>query len=198
MAKQCSNCRSDIPESAQFCIECGQSVAEKAATGPTERLDERAEVVACNTCGGINPAYAGFCMQCGNALTGSEQMLAPLQSRTPSDQSETSLAPPTQLPQFGGMNPNILQGILAGVFLIGLAFIARFGLWWPGILVLIGSLILVWSAMNGQLREGMQGAIWLLGIAFIAAFGLWWPGILVLVGLSVIINTVLKSNSQGF
>ena len=198
MAKQCTKCGSDIPESAQFCIECGQPVTEKVATGPTERLDERAEVVACNKCGAINPSYAAFCMQCGSALKESEQMLVPLQSPSSSDQSETSLSPPTWSPQFGGMNPNVLHGILVGVFFIGLAFIARFGLWWPGILVLIGGLTLVWSAMNGQLREGAQGAIWLVGIAFIAAFGLWWPGILVLVGLSVIINTVLRSSSRGF
>lgn len=198
MAKQCTTCGSDIPESAQFCIECGHPIEEKVATGPTERLDERAEVIACNKCGSINPSYAAFCMQCGNALTGSEQTLVPLQSPYPSNQPETSLSPPSQIPQFGGINPTILQGILVGVFFIGLAFIARFNLWWPGMMVLVGGLALVWSAVNGYLREGIHGAIWLLGLAFIAAFNLWWPGILVLVGLSVIINSVLKSSSRGF
>ncbi|NOK60216.1 MAG: hypothetical protein GFH27_549281n391 [Chloroflexi bacterium AL-W] len=196
MAKQCTNCSSQIPESAQFCVECGQPAEQQIAIGPTERLDEQAEVVACNQCGGINPSYAAFCMQCGSALKESQQVLVPLRPPSPSD-PETSLSPPTWSPQFSGMNPTILHGILIGVFFLGLAFIARFGLWWPGIMVLIGCLTLAWSVMNGQPREGIQGAVWLLGIAFIAAFNLWWPGILVLVGLSVIINTVLKSSSRG-
>ncbi|KPV51167.1 hypothetical protein SE17_22740, partial [Kouleothrix aurantiaca] len=64
--RACERCGAEIPEGGRFCIECGAPAP--AATGPTERLPERAGNLICATCGTRNPADAAFCVYCGQPL----------------------------------------------------------------------------------------------------------------------------------
>src|SRR4030095_11777903 len=50
---RCSNCRSENPEKAKFCIECGAALQNR-----------------CTSCGFENPPQAKFCAECGTSLTG--------------------------------------------------------------------------------------------------------------------------------
>jgi hypothetical protein len=88
-------------------------------------------------------------------------------------------------------NPLAWGGISAGLFLIGLAVLAITDWWWPGILVLVGTISLVGAILNNRLWMGLQGVLWMFGIAVIATFDWWWPGMLILAGLSVIAGAVL-------
>ncbi len=53
---RCSNCKSENPEKAKFCIECG---------GPLQNR--------CSSCGNENPPQAKFCAECGSPLTRQSQ-----------------------------------------------------------------------------------------------------------------------------
>ncbi|MCB9136428.1 MAG: hypothetical protein H6636_13450 [Anaerolineales bacterium] len=82
------------------------------------------------------------------------------------------------------MNKNNLQ---TGVWLIGIGILALTNTWWPGIMFVIGTSVLV----SGSL----QGALWLFGIGVLAIFDFWWPGILFLVGLSILAGTLFPERN---
>jgi hypothetical protein len=92
----------------------------------------------------------------------------------------------------------LLNVIPAVLFFIGLAVLARFGWWWPGIMVLIGTVSLLGSAINGQLWAGVQSALWMFGIAVIARFNWWWPGMFILVALSAILGSLARPGRRGW
>src|SRR5262249_49635992 len=56
----CSNCGTDNPASARFCIECASPFARR-----------------CPSCGTENPPHAKFCAQCAGALSASVARPAP-------------------------------------------------------------------------------------------------------------------------
>lgn len=164
---RCSHCDADIPADSRFCIECGQPVAE-AATGTTQRLPGSGP--QCAACGAVNPAYAAFCALCGQ----------PLQRAAASG-------------RYGVGGAGRLGLIAAGlVLVIGLIVLARFRLWWPGVLVVAGAAALVGSLIANRLWIGLQAALWLGGLAVLARFRFWWPGMIVLLGLIILMNIVRR------
>jgi hypothetical protein len=86
----------------------------------------------------------------------------------------------------------LLNLLPLGIFFIGLAILARSGWWWPGIMVLLGTVSLIGSALKGQIWAGVQSALWMFGIAIIARFNWWWPGMFILVGLSAILGAIVR------
>ena len=198
MTQRCSNCDTVLPEGGAFCIECGAPVPQ-ATTGPTQRLPEHAGGPRCDACGTRNPPGAAFCVSCGRALAGqpvADPPASPLPpAPAPAPMAYAPPAPPAPVapPRRRGPDAARWGGITGGLFLIGLAVIALFNWWWPGILVLVGLTAFVGSLAGGQARGGIIGAIFMLGLAVIAAFNWWWPGILMLVGLTAILGSVLRS-----
>src|SRR6266540_2277531 len=53
---RCSNCKSENPEKAKFCIECGAALQNR-----------------CTSCGFENLSQAKFCAECGTPLTRQSQ-----------------------------------------------------------------------------------------------------------------------------
>lgn len=50
---KCKNCGKDLPESAKFCLECGEKVEQE---------------LVCPSCGTILPLDAKFCLECGASM----------------------------------------------------------------------------------------------------------------------------------
>lgn len=57
-AAKCAKCGAQLPESAKFCLNCGEKVPPKASDAP----------VACPKCGAHLPPGAKFCLECGTPL----------------------------------------------------------------------------------------------------------------------------------
>jgi len=202
---RCANCGAEIPADGKFCIECGVP-ASQAATGATERLPDYAGGRECAACGTRNPPHAAFCFTCGRAL--SSRPVAEAAANSPPIPPEPApisyappapaeIAPPNHAPR--GRFSVEWGGIMAGIWLIGIAVLAVTRWWWPGIMVLIGISALVGGLVAGSREQrwaGIYGAIWMLGIAVIAIFKLWWPGILVLIGLSAIVGAFSKNSER--
>ncbi|NJM06065.1 zinc-ribbon domain-containing protein [Candidatus Gracilibacteria bacterium] len=65
---RCIHCQADVPDEAQFCIECGAEL-RTAATGVTTQLPQPTVFPKrCPTCGAGNPEAADFCMICAQPL----------------------------------------------------------------------------------------------------------------------------------
>ncbi|NIL97034.1 MAG: zinc-ribbon domain-containing protein, partial [Planctomycetales bacterium] len=67
----CPNCRTENPEGAKFCNQCGSRLA-----------------ASCPNCGHQNPPEAKFCNECGARLEGT--------SADPAGKETASPAPPTR------------------------------------------------------------------------------------------------------
>lgn len=77
-----------------------------------------------------------------------------------------------------------------GVFLIGLGIIAIFNYWWPGIMFVIGAMLITKGLMSGQRLENLTGAFVVIAIGAIFALedvigniGSLWPIVLIAAGL---------------
>jgi len=57
---KCAECRTDNPEGAKFCIECGKAMK-----------------FGCPSCGAITPAKGKYCMECGHSLALAPEKPAP-------------------------------------------------------------------------------------------------------------------------
>ncbi|HMP42685.1 MAG TPA: zinc ribbon domain-containing protein [Roseiflexaceae bacterium] len=209
----CPHCGATIPDDGLFCIECGRPVATPPATGATTRIGGYDGGPLCPACGTRNPAEADFCVLCGRAMTAdaltrqqaaaaSQQPGPPLLREVADRPRLDPLAPPpaAQLP--AAPVPQIERpprrkrreipgNIMAAIMLFGLAALAVTGWWWPGILVVVGTLATLQALVWGNIRETVKRALWLFGLAVLAEYSLWWPGILVLVGLSILADTIL-------
>ena len=75
---QCPNCRTDNPEAAKFCNECGNKLE-----------------FACPQCGNVNPSGSKYCNECGNKLA---QPSSPSESSQPLQQPEAPSALPEAAP----------------------------------------------------------------------------------------------------
>lgn len=86
------------------------------------------------------------------------------------------------------MDKKYKDRITGGVFLIGIAALGISGLWWPGILVVLGITSLVSGLLEGRLWKSASGAFWLIGLALI--FYLNWPWwlLIALTGVGLIIG----------
>jgi hypothetical protein len=82
--------------------------------------------------------------------------------------------------------------VSGGVFLIGLAVLFMTGLFWPGILVLIGVCGFLSSIAEGKPREGLMPLVFMTGLAVLFMTDLFWPGILVLVGVTAMLGALLR------
>lgn len=197
---RCRQCGVAAPPDGRFCIECGTELEQ--GTGATQRIDGP----TCPDCGTPNPAIANFCVLCGRTLGNGEHQTAPQTQPLPryAEPPPPRYANPPQpvvltLPdaqplaaperarkrRYKGRMSNE-SGLL---FLVGLLVLMFTGWWWPGILVLLGSVTLFQSLSENKLHEGLRPALWLLGIAVCAMFDLWWPGMLILVFLSMALDT---------
>jgi len=95
-----------------------------------------------------------------------------------------------------GSKVGLWGAISGGVFLLGLAVLAYFDYWWPGILLLIGAMIVIGGIVAYQkgsrvgLWGAVNGAIFLVGLAVLGYYDLWYPGILFLIGIVIIISGI--------
>ena len=87
---------------------------------------------------------------------------------------------------------NALEGMGAGILLIGLGVLFWTDNFWPWILVVAGLAGLPSSIVRKGLWVGLQGVVWMVGLAIIFALDVLWPGILILVGLSTIAGALVR------
>ncbi len=180
----CARCGGDNPADAQFCIDCGATLAS-ASTGPTTRLAG----VPCASCRSLNPAESLFCTSCGRSLAGRaapQPRPAPMPPRQAYPRTAT---PPVLLPHqaqppsapHAPHAPHTMRGNPAPfVFLVGLVVLLVNGMLWPGILILLGVSLLVSQSSRGRPDRAVGGMIWLVGLAVLFGTGKFWPGIIVL------------------
>lgn len=188
---QCPSCGADVPDDAQFCIECGVSL-HPAATGATTSLPRWSEMlVRCGVCGADNPERATYCVRCGAMLKGAVTI--------PGPGDTDCLARPSTAPGLAPARPwrRSASGDIAGLAIIligiGVLLLARIP-FWPGILFVIGVSSFVTEASRGRIFQGIGSVIWLFGIAILFLVPrLWWPGLLVLIGLSILLGMVQRS-----
>lgn len=167
----CPNCNAQLPDDAQFCIECGKAVSP-ASTGATVKLAGPAWDVACPHCGAANPTVARFCINCGGALPG---------------------APP---PPAQDVSPELWLWI-AGFFLFGLGLLWLTRSFVPGIFVLIGLTGLIGGIAARRPWAGLQSLVWMFGLVFLFANPrLLVPGLLVLLCLSALLGLLLKPHRR--
>lgn len=87
-----------------------------------------------------------------------------------------------------------------GVFLLGLGIIAWTDYWWPGIMFVLGTALLVSALVDGHLGESLVAIVVLLGIGVWGAMGPLhlhvgfplWPLIFVVIGLFYLVKTFWK------
>lgn len=172
----CPTCHTELPDDAQFCIECGAHIAT-ASTGPTVQLREQdPHQVQCPVCGSINPMVARFCVLCGTTLQGGEVASVPAPLPPPVAPTSAPLQEPDKLMWLAGA---ILLG--GGVLLLLTKMLSA-----TPILILIGL-----AAFTGNARRrpqaGLMSLVWLFGLAILLGGlprTLFVPGILILIALS--------------
>ena len=89
----------------------------------------------CQKCGAELSEDENFCPSCGTAV-GVERIARPRPSY--SREKEACFGPK-------GSGGGLWGAISGGVFLIGLAVLWYFDLWWPGILILVALMIIIGS-----------------------------------------------------
>jgi hypothetical protein len=179
-------------------------VADSSAhTGPTTRFAEEPGGPRCAACGTRNPPGADFCVLCGRALA--ERPVADAPERVAPPVLAPPLAPDLPAPRVAPPPPALVPrrrrgipgNIIGALFLFGIAAVAFTGLWWPGILVVIGAVSMIEALGKGNVREAATRSIWFFGIAVLAYYSLWWPGILILIGISIIAESVLPRRRRA-
>lgn len=78
------------------------------------------------------------------------------------------------------------EQVAGGVFLIGLATLFMTGLWWPGILFVIGASSIARGVAEGRDWYSVPGGLWMIGLGLVFLFGFSWPLILILIGVSML------------
>lgn len=179
---QCQACGADLPDDAQYCIECGARATGAASTGATVRLPMAA--VACRTCGTANPGRATFCVSCGRPVR------APAPAPAPS--APQSVTGPAAYPASrrrrgrGGPGSGLWMGLLFVAGMVALVFL-KLPLM-PGMLILIGLTAFAGAALRGNYLGALGAAIWFFGIIFLIRVpSLIVPGILALGGLNILL-----------
>lgn len=198
----CPSCGADLPDDAQFCIECGVSLGDKANTGRTINLPRQTTVVEiCRACGAANPDHASFCVRCGHRLSEpapiiSRPLSEPSLPTAPRRAASGGYARPTPRAarpdrrsrarwEAGGAALFLIS--LGGLLLLKAPFL-------PALFVAIGLNSLVRDASRGRIAKGMRNVIWLFGLAFLFFMPkLFFPGILVLVGVSIALEMILRN-----
>jgi hypothetical protein len=101
----------------------------------------------CEKCGGELKEDAKFCSYCGAPVGTKEPLTArPIEKRTRrGERKDACFGPP-------GSGGGLWGAISFGVFVIGLGILWLFDIFWPGILLLIGLMIVI-GALAGLLRR---------------------------------------------
>jgi hypothetical protein len=90
------------------------------------------------------------------------------------------------------------SGIAGGIFLIGLGILIMTGLWWPGIMFVIGLAIGADRAFRGKYIQGLTAFVFFSAIPILSAVDIPWnifgPFILISVGAVVLIQGLMKQN----
>lgn len=76
--------------------------------------------------------------------------------------------------------------VAGGVFIIGLAIMFMTGMWWPGMLFVIGFSNLARGMAEGREWYSIQGALWMIGLGVVFTVGFSLPLLLILIGLSTL------------
>ncbi len=97
----------------------------------------------CKKCGAELKEDAKFCPYCGTPI-GAEERVKPKQRHA--EEREACFGPP-------GSGAGLWGAISGAVFLIGLAVLWIFDWWWPGILFLIGLMVLIGSLVAYSRRR---------------------------------------------
>lgn len=86
-----------------------------------------------------------------------------------------------------------VERISGAVFLIGLGIIALLNYWWPGIMFVVGAMLITRSLISKERTDNLIGAVVVIaiGVAFalpdlFGALGNLWPLLLILAGLGLL------------
>ncbi len=82
-----------------------------------------------------------------------------------------------------------------GIFLIGLAALGISGMWWPGILVVLGVTSIASGLLEGRAWKTAGGGFWLIGLALIFYFSWPWWMLIALAGVGLIVGAHLDRGS---
>ena len=181
----CTQCGSQNPNDAQFCIMCGSSLTQ-VATGPTEKL----AAFPCPSCKALSPSDARFCVSCGHTLNQVATAYAP----SPSAQILSQMSPQPiskTLPKQSSRNPtsqhpNVGMLIIIGLFLY---FVLGISWWWMLLIFLIYHGL--FKKHTGISKSHIKGFLWLIGIYLLLTTGSFWPIILSLFFLSMVLDHIL-------
>ena len=151
----------------------------------------------CPNCGRNIPADSSICPYCGTRVVATALQDRPATGPTMRLDSNDQLAGPVAAEQppapqaaaSSGSSFGPRQAVPIGaIWLIGIAVLAITGLWWPGILVLVGLTAFVSMINQGRLDQALSSLIFFCGMAVIAWFNWWWPGMLILIGVMMLLN----------
>jgi hypothetical protein len=68
------------------------------------------------------------------------------------------------------LQPNQANAVTGGIWLIGMGILFATGLWWPGMLVLVGLTAIVQQWANGRGWYGLHAGFWMIMVAVWALF----------------------------
>lgn len=84
------------------------------------------------------------------------------------------------------------DAVTGGVWLIGLGVLFATGMWWPGILFLVGVTTIVQGSARGGGWQSLHGGLWMLLIAAWALMEFNMTVFFVALGVYVIIGALMK------
>lgn len=176
---RCTQCDSQLPEGAEFCVECGAPV--RAVTGRTTALD---------------PARTAAPPADAQPYAPPPQQELPVPYAPPASQGQPAAPGRRERRRrslFDGSWRPLARGLNArsgAIFLIGLGLLFFTDSFWPGILALVGVAGAMDELSNGDVRAAATVLIFMGGMAVLFFTGTFWPGILVLIGLVALLDRV--------
>jgi hypothetical protein len=82
--------------------------------------------------------------------------------------------------------------ISGALFLIGLGVLFATNFWWPGIMFVIGVMMLIQGLVRGRGWYSMQGAVWMIGLGIWFAMGASVAALFILIGVSMLIGAFVR------
>jgi hypothetical protein len=84
------------------------------------------------------------------------------------------------------------HAITGGVWLIGLGVLFYTGMWWPGIMFVIGGAMIIEGLARGRGWYAFQGGLWVIAIGVWALFHFHIAVILITLGISAILGALVR------